>query len=812
MSLFVDVLLPIPLQNAFTYKLSPLLEEEAKVGCRVIVQFGAKKFYTGIIYRFTDPQKVPNVEIKEVLSILDSQPIVNPSQLKLWEWIADYYMCALGDIYKAALPSALKIESETYVEVNSDFKDVHALTHTERQIYSILLNDNKAQKLSDIEKKSPVKVVYPHIKALVDKDAIFLRENLQRDYRAKKETYIKLVKDFTEPELHSILDTLRRSPKQQECLIKFLDLGKDFISKKEFIALSEVSDNSIKELVNKSVFEFFEEDIDRIDYGEAHLDEAKALNEYQLKALREIDGSFLDYAVTLLKGVTGSGKTEIYIELIKEVIAQKKQVLFLVPEIALTTQLTSRLKKVFGNILAVYHSKFNDKERAEVWNKLLKNECQIILGARSSVFLPFNALGLIIIDEEHEASYKQQDPTPRYNAKNTALILAHMHKAKTLLGTATPSIETYYNAKQGKYGLVELNQRYKDMALPTIHILDTKEMKRKKQMKSILAPQLIHDVAQSLEDNKQAILFQNRRGYSPLLECKVCAWTPKCKHCDISLTYHKGARILVCHYCDATYPIPQECPNCETATLECQGYGTERIEQEVEMVLPEAKVARMDLDTTRSKTAFDKLISSFESHKTNVLVGTQMVSKGLDFDDVSVVGILNADSLLNMPNFRSHERAFQMLTQVSGRAGRKGESGRVYIQTAQAMHPIIRFVKEANYEAMYAMQIAERELFNYPPYCRLLEITLKGRNEDDLHKASLVFTDLLRKSFDNRVLGPASPPISRIQNLYIRKIILKLEPKTSNKIVYKHIQYAEAILKQVQNYKSLLIYVDVDPL
>lgn len=811
MPLYIDAILPVPLDALFTYSVPNAMASSIHVGSRVIVQFGKKKFYTAIVYRCYEAENKGD-EIKEVAAPLEDYPIVNTFQLKLWNWISTYYMCTLGDVFRAALPSALKIESETFVTINPEYEGEEPFTPNEQKIFACLSSE-KAYKLSELEKLSGVANIIPPIKSLADKGAIYLRETLRDDYQSKKEIAVKLAKDFSEKGLIEIIDALSRAPKQQRLLLDFLQIKSKPLFRKELLEQADSTTATLNELVKKNILATYEIEVDRITYGETDLEAAKKLNEHQEKAHQEIIQSFSTYDVTLLHGVTGSGKTEIYIQMIKDAIQEGKQVLYLVPEIALTTQITDRLKGVFGNKLAVFHSRFNENERAETWNKLLLgSECQVVLGARSAIFLPFSNLGLIIVDEEHEASYKQQDPAPRYNARNAAIMLANFHKAKVLLGTATPAMETYYNAQTKRYGLVNLTKRHADMALPTIEIVNTKELRRRKQMKSFLSPPLMEHIQEALDNENQVILFQNRRGYAPLLECKTCSWTPQCQHCDVSLTYHKGARMMSCHYCGASYRIPEECPNCETPSLEVLGHGTERIAEEVSDTFPEARVARMDLDTTRGKKSYEKIISEFEDNKSNILVGTQMVSKGLDFEKVNIVGILNADSLLNYPDFRAHERAFQMLTQVSGRAGRKGKQGTVLLQTSQPNHPIIQFVKHNDYRAFFDMQIEERNLFRYPPFYRLIEITLRAKDERILDAAANQLGQLLRDTFGDRLLGPVRPPISRVQTLYIRKILLKIENNASIADVRASINYSQTYVTSMPSFKSVLVHYDVDPM
>lgn len=807
---YVDVILPLPLRGTYTYLANSV--HHTQKGSRVIVQFGKKKFYTAIVHNVYESKNEKD-GIKEITAVLDNYPIVTELQLSFWEWIANYYMCTLGDVYKAALPAALKLESETYILLNPDFEMEEQLSNNEQSVFT-LLHEDKVLSIADLSKLTKIQNVIPIIKSLVDKGAALLSEEVKKDYTPKTNIAIKLAKDFSKEELNNISDQLKRAPKQQKLLQETINLLRyeQPLFKKYLLEKAGFAPNILNELVKKDILQTYDYKVDRINYGDVNIEAAYTLNTYQQEAYDEIKTSFVNQNTTLLFGVTSSGKTEIYIQLIKDAISRGKQVLYLLPEIALTTQITDRLKAVFGNKLAVYHSKFNDNERAETWNKLLQNEeCQIVLGARSAIFLPFRNLELIIVDEEHEASYKQQDPAPRYNARNAAIMLGNMCDAKVLLGTATPAIETYYNALNGRYGLVRLTKRYENIALPKIEIVNTKELRRKKQMKSILSPPLIKHMQRTFDAGEQVILFQNRRGFASMLECKTCSWTPHCKHCDVSLTYHKGQNNLVCHYCGTSYPVPTICPECNTPTLDSLGYGTERIEEEVLNIFPMAAIGRMDLDTTRSRKAYERIIDDFECNRTNILIGTQMVSKGLDFDNVSVVGILNADNLLNYPDFRAHERAFQLMTQVSGRAGRKNKQGLVLLQTAHPSHPLINFVKQNDYESFFKLQLEERLVFCYPPYFRLISIIIRGKDYSHVEYAAKNFAQSLRHSFGERVVGPAKPPVSRIQTLYIQKILLKVENQASIKKIREQLELHQAKIFSKTSFSNLILHYDVDP-
>lgn len=818
MKRYVDVILPLPLPKSFTYSLPDEGMEDVKAGCRVVVPFGRKKFYTAIVQNvhYCGPTEY---EVKEISALLDASPILLPNQFKFWEWLADYYLCTQGDVYKAALPSGLKLESETIVEYNPDFEADAPLTEREQVILNLLSVDTQ-QCVTKLEKESGFKNTLSLVKSLLDKEAIFVKEELRRTYKPKTEARVRLAGTVDERQLHILFDILSRAPKQLALLMKYVELSgflregtSKEVSKKELLQRADASPSILNGLVEKKIFELYYHEIGRLDHQEKAVAELHPLNGFQQRAHNEIVQCFQEKNVCLLHGVTSSGKTEVYIHLIEETIRQGKQVLYLLPEIALTTQITERLQRVFGSRLGIYHSKFPDAERVEIWQKQLgENGYDIILGVRSSVFLPFQNLGLIIVDEEHENTYKQQDPAPRYHARNAAIILAAMYGAKTLLGTATPSIETWYNAKSGKYGFVELKERYKEIQLPEIISVDIKELHRKKRMVGQFSPLLLQYIKEALEQKEQVILFQNRRGFAPMVECRTCGWVPKCKNCDVSLTYHKGINQLTCHYCGYTYLLPKKCPACEGTDLVNRGFGTEKIEDDIKILFPEATVARMDLDTTRTRSAYEKIIADFEQGKTNILIGTQMVSKGLDFDHVSVVGILNADTMLNYPDFRSYERAFQLMAQVSGRAGRKNKRGRVVLQTKSIDHPIIHQVIANDYEEMVGGQLAERQMFHYPPYYRLVYVYLKHQKEALLDQMAVAMAEKLRTVFGNRVLGPDKPPVARIQTLFIKKIVVKIEQKAPIQRVRELLLGIQREMLEDERYKSLIVYYDVDPM
>lgn len=818
MKKYVDVILPLPLPRSFTYSLPDEGMEEVKIGCRIIVPFGRKKYYTAIVcnVHYFAPTEY---EVKEISALLDASPILLPNQFKFWEWLADYYLCAQGDVYKAALPSGLKLESETIVEYNPDFEADSPLPEREQRLLD-LLSIEPQQCVTKLEKDSGFKNTLTLIKSLLDKEAIFVKEELRRTYKPKTEARVRLVGVADERRLHILFDILSRAPKQLALLMKYVEcsgiLGKGEakeVSKAELLQRADVTPAVLTGLVDKKIFEIYHHEVGRLNREVEAVSGLNALNEFQQRAHDEIVESFLDKNVCLLHGVTSSGKTEVYIHLIDEAIRQGKQVLYLLPEIALTTQITERLQRVFGSRLGVYHSKFPDAERVEIWQKQLTEKgYDIILGVRSSIFLPFRNLGLIIVDEEHENTYKQQDPAPRYHARSAAIVLAAMYGAKTLLGTATPSIETWHNATTGKYGFVELKERYKEIQLPEIIPVDIKELHRKKRMIGQFSPLLIQNIKESLEKKEQVILFQNRRGFAPMVECRTCGWVPKCKNCDVSLTYHKGINQLTCHYCGYTYQLPRKCPACEGTDLVNRGFGTEKIEDDIKTLFPEAAVARMDLDTTRTRAAYERIIADFEQGKTDILIGTQMVSKGLDFDHVSIVGILNADTMLNYPDFRSYERAFQLMAQVAGRAGRKNKRGKVVLQTKSIDHPIIHQVIANNYEEMVSGQLVERQMFHYPPYYRLVYVYLKNHNETLLDEMAAVMAEKLRGVFGNRVLGPDKPPVARIQTLFIKKIVVKIEQNAPIKRVRELLQHIQQDMLADDRYKSLIVYYDVDPM
>ncbi len=767
---YANIILPLPLEGYFTYAVSEGLAPQIQVGVRVTVPLGKSKIYVGIVAEY--PVDVPKsaeevaqqgkkeIVYKNIADVLDDTPILLPQQLRLWKWIADYYMSPIGDVYKAALPSGLKAEdgfrprTELFIRLADKYRDEQTLT--------LLISSMK--------------------RAVKQLDVLM--------------TYLRLTG----------VDNI-------EHLLSETELRE--ITREELMNESHASIAVIRSLQEKMILVTYEKEVGRLNHNIApHPEKIKPLNEAQTEAYNHILAQMMGHSVTLLHGVTSSGKTEIYIHLIQKAINEHKQVLYLLPEIALTVQITERLKAVFGNRLGIYHSKYSDAERVEIWKKQLSsNPYDVILGARSAVFLPFHRLGLVIIDEEHEQSFKQQDPAPRYHARSAAIVLAQMYAgAKTLLGTATPSMESYYNAKQGKYGLVELSRRYKDIQLPSIEVVDMKDLYRRKMVSGPFSPRLLSAVRGALERGEQAILFQNRRGFAPMIECRQCGWVPKCPNCDISLTYHKSMNYLSCHYCGYTMKVPEVCPCCESKDIRGRGYGTEKIEDEIRSIFPEARIARMDLDTTHTRNAYERLINEFSTGKNNLLIGTQMVTKGLDFGKVSVVGILNADSMLNYPDFRAYEQAFMMMSQVSGRAGRKGKRGEVILQTKTPDLPVIQYVVHNDYPTFFKELLDERREFHYPPFYHLVYVYLKHRDENIVNTAGVELGSRLRDIFGARVLGPDKPAVARVKTLSIRKIVLKLENGIDYPRVRQYLRGALEAMMKDKRYGALQVYYDVDPL
>lgn len=831
--LLADVILPLPLADTYTYRLPEPMRGRVEAGCRLIVPFGSKKIYSAIVLRVYEGSYSDEKQLKDAIDLLDDAPILLPSQLWLWQWIADYYLCNLGEVYKAALPSGLKLESESVVVFNPDYNDDDRLTKAEQHVLD-LMECLRKQKVLDLQKVVEVKNVLPIVKNLLEKGALSMHEELRQNYRPRTVNCVRLTETFFSQDcLNDLFDQLKRAQRQSDLLLRYLDLSKAAaaLTLRNRSLLVEVEKQTLMEgqseaafrgLKERGVLEVYEKEVSRIAStanGESHntlsLLEGKliSLSAAQQTAYDEINTSFREHDTCLLHGITSSGKTEIYIRLIQEQIAQGRQVLYMLPEIVLTAQLVERLRRVFGDRLGVYHSKYPDAERVEVWKRQLSSQpYDIIVGVRSSVFLPFQRLGLVIVDEEHENSFKQQDPAPRYHARNVALVMAHHLGAKTLLGTATPSLESYHNAQSGKYGLVTLSERYGQVLLPRIQVVDIRQQRHRKEMKGAFSTPLFQAMREALDHRQQVILFQNRRGYAPQVECQTCGWTPRCTHCDVSLTQHHGSRQMVCHYCGATYPIPQRCPQCEGHELLPVGYGTERIEEELQRHFPQARVGRMDLDTTRSRTAYERLLADFGRGNIDILVGTQMVTKGLDFDHVSVVGILNADALLNQPDFRSYERAFQLMSQVAGRAGRRRQQGLVIMQTRSPELPLISQVVSNDYPAFYQSQVEERQAFRYPPFSRLIYVHLRHRDHPTVARFAADMATLLRQQFGTRVLGPDTPAISRVSQLWRRQIILKIETSASMSDARRRLRQIQHHLLSQPQYRSAQLFFDVDPM
>lgn len=819
--MLIQVILPLPLQEKFTYEVPDDAAGSIGLGTRVLVQFGRKKYYTAIVAGL-DQRPPQNYEVKKIMAVLDPHPALRYPQLKFWEWISEYYLCSVGEVMKAAIPTGLKLESESVVTLNPEFDSEDGLKLTERQsmIVAALQHSGKSS-LSEIEKTLGIKNVAAHVNALLAAGVVRVDEKIVEKYRPKTVAKVRMLCDRQNQErLHEFFDMTSRSRQQQALLLAYLDLSRftqrseslQPVDKESLLKVSGVSPAVLRAVVDKGIFEIYKEKINRFDSSDDKGLQEVALSAEQSRVAKEIRDKFKDHAITLLHGVTGSGKTEIYCELIKEVLGQGHQVLYLVPEISLTTQLTDRLKKVFGSRLLIYHSKFSDSERVDIWNRLLhSNTPMVVLGVRSSIFLPFGRLGLIVVDEEHEASYKQYDPAPRYNARDAATVLASMHGAKTLLGSATPSVETFWKASNGKYGLVTLTERYEGASLPDVEIIDMKQMRKQKSVKGILSTPLRKMTRDALDDGWQAIMFQNRRGFAPVVVCHTCGWSPKCGNCDVSMVYHKGSHLLRCHYCGFTQSLPNVCPACGENSLEKYGYGTERIAEEVQEEFPDKVVARMDLDTTRNKQSYQELIEEFADHHTDILVGTQMVSKGLDFAKVKIVGVLNADTLLNFPDFRSTERAFNMLEQVAGRAGRRQEPGKVLIQTTKTDERVLQHVVNHDYMSYYAEELENRQRYGYPPFTKIVNIFVRNKDAATCDAAAVMLTMALRKVFGNRVLGPEKPFVSRVNTWYLQQIMLKVESQASMRKVKALLRQVYESLAPAPQIKSSQIHYDVDP-
>ena len=813
---FINVILPIPIEKLFTYKVTGEEAKALKPGMRVAVPFGKSKIYTALVFEIHNT--APTVyEAKEIDQILDDQPIVTNIQLKFWHWLAQYYMCSIGEVFRSAVPSALLLESETLILRNdranieeNDLLDDEFMVFEALQHQSIL----RVQEISDILDK---KNIIPVLNRLLKKNIIFLKEEMYEQYKPKLVRYVQLGKNYrSEENLEALLNGLTRAPKQSQVVLSLFQLQavtKKPVKVSELEKASNSSSSIIKTLIDKGILEEQFVQTDRVVYeGDDENEALKSLNDYQKVALKDIKNSFQDNKVVLLHGVTSSGKTEVYVKLIEEFLSQGKQALYLLPEIALTTQLISRLQAYFGEKVAVYHSKYNVQERVEVWNNVLENKpvAQIVIGARSALFLPFKDLGLVIVDEEHESSFKQYDPAPRYHARDAAIVLGNLHGSDILLGSATPSVESFYNVKVGKYGYAHIERRYGNVLMPDMELVDIKEQSRKKRMKGHFSERLLEEIAETLDNGEQVILFQNRRGFAPIMECTTCGHAPQCPNCDVSLTYHQHRKQLRCHYCSYHIALQETCQACGNATLDTKGFGTEQVEQELNTLFPKANVGRMDLDTTRGKHGYEKIINSFEQQEIDILVGTQMLTKGLDFRNVNLVGIMNADSLLNFPDFRAHERSFQLLTQVAGRAGRTKKRGKVIIQSYNPNHRILQQVTTNDYLGMFQEQIYEREQYKYPPINRIIKITFKHKDYNKLNDASEWFAKSLRNSFGGNVLGPEYPPVARIRNQYIKNVIIKIGENYSLVKTKNSIKRIEKSFNAISYYRGVRVIYNVD--
>lgn len=819
--MFAEVILPLPLHSTFTYLIPPQMEEQIQSGTRVLVQFGRKKFYTGLVTHVHNTR--PEYEVKEITEVMDPVPVVRYPQFNLWNWIAEYYLCSVGDVMKAAIPTGLKPESETFVSLNEDFEVPDGFKLSEKQaLVMSLLQHQGRMRISDIEATLKIRNATKIVTSLLDADIANIDERVVERYRPRKVTFVTLTIDRNDQEgLHRLFDMVHRSQKQEKMLVTYLDLSdwmhvrndlRD-VTRSELIETSGCNAGILRAMLEKGILKEEKRTINRFNPLERdHEPCPSPLTPVQRSAYDSILRQFRDSHPVLLHGVTGSGKTEIYSHLMTAALSDGNQVLYLVPEISLTTQLTDRLRKVFGNKLVVYHSKFSDSERVDIWRRLLNSsEPVIVLGVRSSVFLPFARLGLVIIDEEHESSYKQYDPAPRYNARDTAIVLASMHGAKVLLGSATPAIDTYYKATTGKFGLVELSERYEGSVLPDVEIIDMRRQRKEKTVKGILSLPLRRSISDAVRNGSQAIVFQNRRGFAPMVVCQQCGWVPKCENCDVSMVYHKSSGLLRCHYCGYVRVLPSLCPACGQNSIATYGYGTERIAEEIHEEFPDHKISRMDLDTTRNKDAYQEIIEEFASHRTDILVGTQMISKGLDFDKVRVVGVANADTLLNFPDFRSNERAFNMLEQVAGRAGRRHDRGLVSIQTTKPDDHVLDFVRKHDYKGFYKTEIAEREKYRYPPFTKVINIYFKHKDAATVDRLAVMYAQELRKIFGERVLGPEKPFVSRVALWYLQCIMLKVESNASMKKVKDLLHQLYERLAILPDMRSAVLYYDVDP-
>lgn len=819
---FVDVILPLPLQAVFTYSFTPEVEPLLAPGKRVVVQFGKQKIYAGIVLRIH--RETPSgYEVKSVLEVLDEQPVIGERQFRWWQWMSDYYLCSMGEVMAAALPSALKLQSESKIVRNDDFDGDHTqLTDREYLVWEALELQGELS-INEVSKILSLKQVMPVLRNMVMRNIIAVREEMEERVKPRFVDMVRLTPAFADDDaLNTLLSSFdKRSVKQVDLLMAYLQLAKmehlTEVNKQYLLNKAGVKLPVLQALVKKGVMEVYKLRDDRVGKYDGPVLPLHPLNPWQQQALRGIHEAFDQHKVVLLHGVTSSGKTEVYNHLISEQLEKGRQVLYLLPEIALTTQLIRRLQKHFGDRLLVYHSRFNEQERVEVWNKILAdNELpdgkgKVVLGARSALFLPFSRLGLVIVDEEHDHSFKQEDPAPRYNARDGAVVVAAQQDASIVLGTATPALETYFNALSGKYQLVTLEKRHAELEMPEVSVVNMKEARKRKQASGHFSQRLLDELKLAFEKKQQVILFQNRRGFAPYFECNSCSWSPLCVNCDVALTYHKFRNEMRCHYCGYLASVPGKCGSCGDQDIRMKGYGTERIEEELQLIFPDISIARLDLDTTRSKSGYQQIISRFEAGDVDVLVGTQMVTKGLDFDRVQLVGILNADAILHFPEFRAHERGFQLLAQVSGRAGRRSP-GKVLIQAYDVNNPVLSFVMNHDYKGFYMHELNERYKFSYPPYFRLIEIRLKAKDEKELERMAAALGTELRKKFARRVLGPTIPYVNRVRNLYQRHLLLKVEKTLSVGNVKRQLSSALFEFRKKPENRSLLLQIDVDPI
>lgn len=815
---YAEVILPLAVQGTFTYLVPEEMQCDISRGSRVYVPFGPRKLYTGIVADLHT--NTPKFKVKPIASLLDGTSILRHPQLKFWQWIADYYLCTLGEVYRAAVPTGLKVESETNLSLNKaiDLEEIgQTLTPAETELLNeVIVADHV--RMSDLDRERSHATTARYVSRMLQKGIIVADEKATSSYKAKTIAIVSACNDVKNHEwLHQAFDAVTTATKQERLLISFLELIKNQavpeVTREELLTKAKVSPGILKAICDKGILKVEKRKINRFDAKPGNKPvELPPLSPLQREALRQIDEQWREKNVVLLRGITGSGKTEIYCHAILSALEAGHQVLYLVPEISLTTQLTDRLRKVFGNRLLVYHSKFSDSERVDIWRKLLhSHEPMVILGVRSSVFLPFAKIGLVVVDEEHEASYKQYDPAPRYNARDAAIMLAHLHGAKTLLGSATPAIDTYYKAQTGKFGLVELLERYQGAQLPDVTVVDMLDSRKRRLTDGLLANPVAENLRHTIKRGRQAIMFQNRRGFAPLIQCTQCGWQPKCQYCDVSMVYHKSIDVMSCHYCGYQMHLPRLCPACGQNSVRIGGYGTERIAEHLHSHFPEARVSRMDLDTTRNKDAYQEIIEDFAGHNTDILIGTQMVSKGLDFANVSMVGVVNADSLLHFPDFRANERAFNMLVQVAGRAGRRNEQGQVFIQTSDAANPLLKFICCQDYSGYYEYELEQRRRFGYPPFTKIIMLYVKHREEAEAARLATRYAGELQKVFGTRVLGPAKPSVARISNYYIQTIMLKIEAVASMIKVKKLLFEIYSRMAADRSFRNAQVYYDVDP-